>query len=1435
MFARKWLVLGAALLAVLAGGLRFWTSQAASQISVNVSLSSAFVPANGSSEISVTANVTAGGQSQAFRQIRWGILPASGGSFASPPPTDTGLFDSASATYVAGSTPGFPQIVVTDTQTGMVGTATINQYGPSAHLAISLSSPSVTADGRSSVVATATATDSAGVGVPVDSLGFGVAPGPNGGTASVGPVTNKGDGTYSATITAGTKADMVTVTATDSSSRPAPLTASTSLAEIPGPASSVKVTLGQATLPSDGASTTTATAIVSDAFGNRRGSDTVTFATSGHVTFSPTVNNMDGSYTTTITASTVAGTENITAKDGSVTSAPAVLTVTPGPAANIALSLGSSSINTNPPGSTTATATVTDVHGNAVKGDQVSMSTNGHAHVGAVTDNGNGTYTATITAVSPGPETITATDAALKNASGQPVTATAPLTELGPPAKVTLTLNPTHIHVGTNNSTTATAGVFDSAGDPEPGITTTFGSSSGEITFSNSGTGTTGADGTDHVQANGVATAGPQTIYVSANNLTTSAVLTEYATPSSISVSVTPGSMTADGTSSATATVTLVDPTGNGVPGQTVTLSRTSNAPIAFGSDNGDGTYTFTLTSSTVAQTETLTATDASYKLTSTTGMVEVPGPPTTVSVSPNPASMTADGHSTKAFTATVTDANGNAESGQKMSFSSTGKTSFGPVTANGDGTYSATATAATTSGMQTITATDSTPAQPISGTAALNLVPGAPTSISVTPGAASLVADGQSVTTLTATVSDANSNGVYGEHLTVTTAGMGSSVTDNGDGTYTITLTATRTADVETVGIADGTLSTSAIVTENPGPASKVVVTSPTSTITTDQTSGVPFTATVTDANGNAVKNDSLGFAGNGGLTFGPVTVNGDGTYTAIATPSTIAGTKTITVTDGSVTSSVISGQATLVENAGAPVSMNLAQTSGQLVADGTSTMTLLATVVDRNQNGVPGQTLGVTSAVNGGGTPGITSAVKDDGDGSYTITLTSGRHADVETVTVTDPAIGAGATATPQTTASATITEVAGQAANIAVALTPDSTVTANATDQRTVTVTVTDANGNPVAGAPVTLAASGAATLATTNLTTAADGTASTLVTSSKTAGKETITATDTADNVQGAATLTENAGPAASIAISVASADLFDDGRSTDAVSALVKDANGNPVPNEQVNFSDAQGLVSLSAPSAITDATGTASVTARARTTTGTETITATDAHTTTLTSSATVTLADQDNVATFVKAAYETLLNRTVDANGLAYWGNAIRGGMSRSQFASTITSSTEYRTDVISRMYEPYLHRSSDSSGVAYWVGQVGNGATFEQVRLSFIGSPEYYQVHGGTPKGAVDALYLDVLGRPVDSAGEAYWVQQLNSHALTFNQLAASILYSTEGREHLVSGIYQNVLGRSASSNDLAYWANQLANGTRDEAIIDLFVGSTEYFTTH
>jgi hypothetical protein len=66
-------------------------------------------------------------------------------------------------------------------------------------------------------------------------------------------------------------------------------------------------------------------------------------------------------------------------------------------AANVNLTLSPTSIPADGTSSSTATASVTDVGGNGVSGENVVFSATEGAQIGPVTDNGNGTYTATLT------------------------------------------------------------------------------------------------------------------------------------------------------------------------------------------------------------------------------------------------------------------------------------------------------------------------------------------------------------------------------------------------------------------------------------------------------------------------------------------------------------------------------------------------------------------------------------------------------------------------------------------------------------------------------------------------------------------------------------------------------------------------------------------------------------------------------------------------------------------------------------------------------------------------------------------------------------------------------------------------------------------------------------------------------------------------------
>jgi hypothetical protein len=145
-----------------------------------------------------------------------------------------------------------------------------------------------------------------------------------------------------------------------------------------------------------------------------------------------------------------------------------------GPAANISLQLSASSIPADGTSTTTATATVTDgliPNPSPIAGEPVTFSSSDPTTPPiTTTDNGNGTYVATITSSKKaGPVTITAADPAAGVSVQQPLTQTP-----GPAANVSVELTPGSIQANKSSTSTAKATVTDANGNPVPGETVHF-------------------------------------------------------------------------------------------------------------------------------------------------------------------------------------------------------------------------------------------------------------------------------------------------------------------------------------------------------------------------------------------------------------------------------------------------------------------------------------------------------------------------------------------------------------------------------------------------------------------------------------------------------------------------------------------------------------------------------------------------------------------------------------------------------------------------------------------------------------------------------------------------------------------------------------------------------------------------------------------------
>ena len=176
------------------------------------------------------------------------------------------------------------------------------------------------------------------------------------------------------------------------------------------------------------------------------------------------------------------------------------------------------------------------------------------------------------------------------------------------------------------------------------------------------------------------------------------------------------------------------------------------------------------------------------------------------------PTSVVADGSTTSSVTVTLADASGNllTASGGTVALSSTGSATIGAVTDNGDGTYTATVTNTVA---ESVTISGTLDGAAITDTATVTFTVGTadPTNGNTTLVAAptSVVADGSTTSSVTVTLADASGNLLTASGGTVALSSTGSAtigaVTDNGDGTYTATVTNTVAESVTISGTLDG------------------------------------------------------------------------------------------------------------------------------------------------------------------------------------------------------------------------------------------------------------------------------------------------------------------------------------------------------------------------------------------------------------------------------------------------------------------------------------------------------------------------------------------------------------------------------------------------------------------------------------------------------
>src|SRR5205809_79391 len=133
----------------------------------------------------------------------------------------------------------------------------------------------------------------------------------------------------------------------------------------------------------------------------------------------------------------------------------------------------------------------------------------------------------------------------------------------------------------------------------------------------------------------------------------------------------------------------------------------------------------------------------------------------------------------------------------------------------------------------------------------------------------------------------------------------------------------------------------------------------------------------------------------------------------------------------------------------------------------------------------------------------------------------------------------------------------------------------------------------------------------------------------------------------------------------------------------------------------------------------------------------------------------------------YVTHLYTDLLNRvpsTAEVNGFV---SILNQGGTALQVALDFTQSAEFRTNLIQINYQNLLGRAASSLEISAWMNLFQRGLREEQFQALVVSSSEYLLKHGNNLATWLNAIYLDVLNRPIDTIGLNFWLSQLASGA--------------------------------------------------------------------
>lgn len=582
--------------------------------------------------------------------------------------------------------------------------------------------------------------------------------------------------------------------------------------------------------------------------------------------------------------------------------------------------------------------------------------------------------------------------------------------------------------------------------------------------------------------------AGIATVTVKVNGTvlnTTSAQITLKADASNLdagksTLSAAPNTIVANNIAASLITFVLKDVNDNPVSNQNVLfVSSLTGSTIGSVTDNGNGTYSASLTGTqagNISITVKVNGSALGVVTTQITLKADVtnldPGKSVLTSSRPN---IVADGSETSTITLTLKDVYNNPVSGQKVQFvSALAGTLVGNVTDNGDGNYTAVLNG-TKAGVTSVTATVNgaalgvTAAQITLTADASNLDAG---KSALTASQLSIVADNRDTSEIALVLKDINNNAVSGQNVVLNSSLTGTTVgnvKDNGDGSYTAVLVGTKAGITGITATVNGAVLnvTTGYVTLMADAAhldaGKSVMSATPAIIVANNTDASSIVLMLKDVNDNPVSGQNVRFFSSlTGSFINNVSDNGDGSYGATLTGNKI-GVANVTATINDAALGTITTQITLKGDAGNLDASQSVLTASKpsIVANNIETSTITLTLKDINSNPVSAQKVAFISSL----AESKISSVRDNGNGSYSAELTGIRAGNANiTVMVNGTSLAVSAAQV------SLIADAGNLDATKSVLTVSPSTIVANGVAASNITLILRDINNNPVNGQTV-----------------------------------------------------------------------------------------------------------------------------------------------------------------------------------------------------------------------------------------------------------------------------------------------------------------------------------------------------------------------------